>query len=259
MASPEPIPQEVVLEAITELIELGTAELPMSLEPFTPRFKVASAGLLARILTLGESIVHLSETRRSMDLFILVRALYEHLVMLAWISAPRDDSRLDIWFREDNRQRLKLDADIRAYGHAGFSEEDRAFFARQVEEIGGPGLPPLVQLAEQADLDWREYLKPGSATANSLRGSYAIVYRFGSTAAHPTLSALNTVTDQINAHNVVRLELKTDVGWVLPLCVSFLGIALMISSVILGRPDRDAAEAITFRFGREFVRRHSEG
>lgn len=90
------------------------------LEPSTPRYKLATAGRFARILTRGESIAHLSELRRDHDVFILVRALYEHVAMLAWVSAPRSDSRLDIWFREDNRQRLKLDADIRAFGHAGF-------------------------------------------------------------------------------------------------------------------------------------------
>ena len=255
-----PVPRELAVEAIERLIALGKAEMPMILEPYTPRFKVASAALVARILTLGESIVHLSALDRRAELFTLNRCLFEHVVMLAWIAAPRDDSRLDIWQLRDNRDRLKVFNDFTDHG-ADLdiaTDADRDWLREAIEDSADlRGLPPVTELAAQADRDWASLLNPsGSRDLGTLRGSYAVAYRLGSQTAHPTLVGLNFVSQIASAHTVVSLEPRDEVGQYLAPVTSFLVAALKISSVVLGAPDQEAVQEVYVSFGESFRRYH---
>lgn len=71
-----------------------------------------STALLARATgTLG-AIVTLSELERRSDVMTLLRSLYEHVALMAWLSTPPEDEHGAAWVRYDSERRLKADDDF---------------------------------------------------------------------------------------------------------------------------------------------------
>jgi hypothetical protein len=252
-----PIPAEASLDAISQLLALGQQGFPLVAEPFTPRYQVAASGLLARSLTIAEAAVHLSALSRISELSTLVRSLYEHVVMLAWVAAPQDDSRLDIWQRYDDQQRLRLDADVSSIrGTGAMSDADREWLEEGVRLNAAAGMPPLHVRAEQADEAWSSRL--GFDGWASLRGGYASVYRTASTAAHPSLLGLNAVHEEANGHDVFMIEPATDIGPVIGLVTPYVATALFVSSYVLGGPPLDEITTILVELKQRVVEGQAE-
>jgi Family of unknown function (DUF5677) len=233
------VPAEVSLEAIGRLLELGTSVGHVVAEPDWPEWRTASAGLLMRVLTLGETIMHVSRLRRVADLSILVRCLYEHAVMLAWIAAPRDDSRVAIWNRESLRIVRAWGDEMKALDAGDITPEGRAWLE---EQLSGPGMPKTRELARQADTDWHGQL--GLSGLNTLTASYTTVFRAGSFFAHPTPAGLFENRRPAGDHIVLMVEPEGDISPIIGCVFTFLAVALGVASHTIGRPDLYAIKKI---------------
>ncbi|MDW5595292.1 DUF5677 domain-containing protein [Conexibacter stalactiti] len=233
------VPAAVSLEAIGRLLELGRSIGHVVAEPDWPQWRTASAGLLMRVLTLGETIVHVSELRRVADLSILVRCLYDHAVMLAWISAPRDDSRFTVWNRESLRIVRAWGNEMKAMEAGDITPEGREWLE---EQLSGPGMPKTRELARQADRDWNGRL--GLSGLNTLTASYTTVFRAGSFFAHPTAAGLYENRRPAGDHVVLMIEPEGDISPTIGCVFTFLAVALGVASHTIGRPDLYAIKRI---------------
>src|SRR5688572_4863876 len=90
----EPIPgrravdltAEQVTQALGELVALVDARLPERFYRGEGYWRLAGTALIARIAGMLDSIAALVPLRRNTDTHILLRALYEHVVMFCWIA-----------------------------------------------------------------------------------------------------------------------------------------------------------------------------
>lgn len=132
--------------------------------------------------------------RRDEDAIVLLRRLYEHAVIFAWIAidpatnAPR-------WVAEDYSHRLRTDSDLTRIGGSGLPQGTRDKFQAFIKLHGGK-MPDVATRADQADQHWSKRINghgtfpraAGHAPTGgwSLRKMYTAVYRSGSANAHPT-------------------------------------------------------------------------
>lgn len=110
----EPIPIELSRQGTKRLVELGEAQFPIVLSNEAQLPKRVAAGLIARAIGTSDAAVRLSYSERSVDLMILIRSLYEHVVTLAWITGDQVAAleRLALLQRNDNEHRDKADREF---------------------------------------------------------------------------------------------------------------------------------------------------
>lgn len=204
--------------------------------------------MLSRMTTTLRHIMYLAPLGRAVDAGILLRSLYEHLVHFAWLAADPSGARVEEWRKDDLRQRLKADNDIRARGGQLFTDEAHAALKRQVDAMTGERLV-LIELAEAADEVWAERLEDigqePSTGLKSFRGLYAIVYRNYSAGAHPSYRGLNAVVEDITAtRKRVVLEPPYE-GPAGPygMATVLYSVALHVAHFSLGWPELDEIEA----------------
>lgn len=150
---------------------------------------VLAPALVARCAYLLGSILKLQEAMRGMDAAVLLRALYEHTVLLAWLALD-PATRVARFVAADRVDRLAADADARTLGVVDFlSAEARARF--EDEASTAKKLPRLVDLAREAADGW------GSRSAYfhsdqrySFRGDYLALFRYYSAVVHPRFLSL---------------------------------------------------------------------
>lgn len=246
------VPTDLSLEAIERLLELGRSVSPIVVAPESPAWQSSSAGLVVRVLTLADTIVHVSRLSRAADLSILVRCLYEHVVVLAWIAAPRDNSRYEIWHRESLRVVRAWGNEMRDLGAGDITTDGRAWLEEQLP-ASEPRMPPVSQLARQADDDWQKRL--GLTGLNTLTASYTNVYRGGSSFAHPTAIGLHGNRTAAGAHSVLTVEPRGDISAIIGPVFTFLAVALAVSSHTIGRPPLRAIRAAVDQFADAAARR----
>ena len=89
----------------SRLIDLVKVEFPRTIDRDAPAYRVALHGLVARTTGTMEAILHLAELRREADLAVLLRSLYDHTTVLAWLAGD-PDANYPLWRAEDARQRV---------------------------------------------------------------------------------------------------------------------------------------------------------
>ena len=165
-------------------------------------------GLLSRMTTTLGSVLDLQSAQRETDAAILVRSLYEHVVHFAWLAAEPSAARIEQWRRADLVARLKADDETSQRGVPMLRDEVRVLFKALVARMSGADLN-LADLAVTADRYWGGRLPGMGAHTNleSFRGWYALLYRYYSGIAHPSVRGLNPVFDKVGrTRRSIRLE-----------------------------------------------------
>lgn len=210
--------------------------------------------LVGQSTNLLLSIIDLSGTGRPSSATILLRGLFERAVYLAWLGVDPSAKRIEAWRKDDLKNRLIADSEWRERGVALLTDENRSAMENEVARLEG-GRLVLADLAVQADQDWSGRLPsidldaPGPA--RSFRGHYAVIYRYTSTAVHPSFSGLNRfVTETSSTGRTVGLqERELGEGWnPFSTATVIFGLCLYVASAALGWPAREAIDAVYQRY-----------
>lgn len=155
--------------------------------------------------------------RRDEDASVLLRRLFEHAVIFAWIAM--DPTRnAPKWVADDYAHRLKVDADFVRLGRKGLEQEQRDDFQAFIKLHGV--MPDLASQADLADRHWSSLIdghgtfprRSGDTQTGrwSLRKMYTGVYRSASANAHPTALSLRDFVWPGNAPNTFMIGNDVD-------------------------------------------------
>jgi hypothetical protein len=185
IADDEPLGDAQLLDALDEFQAAIGDALPRDFEErFT--WELVAAVLLARVVGLIRSIALLVRAGHRPDAFLLMRPLYEHVVMVCWLAASPED-RLDEWVGHFRKSRQTTFEEAERLFEVPPPSDDLAGYV----DVGR--LRPLDQLADEADRYWSgeiDAFSPparGKAGLLTLRGLYTVIYRRASRAAHAEL------------------------------------------------------------------------
>jgi hypothetical protein len=192
--------------------------------------------------------------RRDEDAIVLLRRLYEHAVIFAWIgidpatNAPR-------WVAEDYSHRLRVDSDLSRIGRQGLPTEVRDKF-REFIKVHGAKMPDVATRADHADQHWSTRINghgtfPRAAGQMetgrwSLRKMYTAVYRPGSANAHPTPLSLRDFVWPGGAPGAFAIGNNTDhpiERYPYTMAPLVFACMLLIAEQVLGRPHGDNVRA----------------
>jgi len=230
------------------LVRLVREHLPLSVRPGAGRgsWAVAGPALVARMAGTVEAMVTLRPLNREADALCLLRVLFEHAVLFAWLAAERSGERLACWRKHDALERLKADNDSRQdLGISLLDDENRAIVEREAV-IKGVGKLPAVSALAAADRYWSKRLpeaEPDGQT--SFRGQYVLIYRHASGLMHPTFRGLNHVIYETPTHQLsIDLEGTPKKGGPLGVSSCVFGLALFVAGESLGWPRREAITGV---------------
>lgn len=228
--------------ATRKVLELAGSLFPTALKPTVPDPVRVPIALLARCVTTTESCLHLSELGRRSDLMATVRSLFEHVVMFMWLFGDADavGDRLLCWERWCDQEAVRMDDEtVRLGGEALMDVATRAAIAEAASKPITPArLPNLADRAIQADRDWADRLGFDRAHRDwaSLRRAYTVIYRAGSSMAHPSLAGISITTTKSTAGVSIDLEPPGKAHEALMPVPLLLVTALAGSAHLLGNP-----------------------
>jgi hypothetical protein len=232
-----------VRQALSDLLAIGDEHLPEAFWPAQQRdfARVLMTAMLARIMGLVESISRLTEPRKQSDALILLRSLYEHVVMFVWVAAD-PTVRAEELSQHSLRHRKTLHHDAAPFGVEdllGPAELEAARTAAKLKDVQ--------QRARQADEFWTPKI-PGfhphperePKAVRTFEGLYVVVYRLASRDAHASLEAFNSTLNRRGNRLEIGRELRDpgDVYWS-ALAVPITSMALLVAHEGLGWLDND--------------------
>lgn len=169
--------------------------------------RVVGPAMLVKATATAESMFRLLPERRMTDSLILLRALYEGVVNLAWV-AVNPTHRLNRLYTEFHTWHLREDEDWAKAGRPLLTPDDVQESQAWID-THKTGLPHMADRAKNADRYWAARLAgwhPDAAKMtdtrswSSLRGLYRFIYTRGSQATHSHHRGLDpfvTVTDTV--------------------------------------------------------------
>lgn len=237
------VPPDAIWGAADELLALVRARLP---ERFyrEPRWRLFGAAFVARMAGNVETMMSIVADGRPMDSAVLLRALYEHMVLFSWISID-PEPRIDWWADDARLEMRKLHNDAVPYG-MGFLDATELARAKHAKE-----LPKLIDQAREVDEYWtpllpgfRAHPKQGPKQIRTVRGLYVAVYRIASRSAHAQPQSLDGCMLLDRYPNIVRFE-RSESTFSSFLAIPIFAMALLVSAYRLGWPDDDAVKRIS--------------
>ena len=198
-----------------------------------------------------ETMFMLFDARRTYDATLLLRSLYENLLVFAWIAnAP--DANLPRWIKSVAREALKTDDDWRRIDAGLLDEANREYAEAKASDEAVKGAPDRLQMAEEIDGHWhRTY--PGHPEISgqdrdflTFRGLYRHVYRFGSDAVHQSPRSLKAFyTSDATGFTSVHRE-KHDAYYLYPwlFAAHSMTLGLAVASSALGWPSAEEVWAV---------------
>jgi hypothetical protein len=223
-----------------QLIVLVKPEFPKTLARSAPEHRLTMLALVARMTGTMESILHLASIGRQADLAVLVRTLYDHVVVLGWLASDPEKNHA-LWRAEDARQRIKVHEQWgdRLAKELLRPEELKTFEKFAKQEAEGP--TNLVDRAAAADLYWSERLgfKPQESPFVE---AYHVIFRWASTRAHASLQGINDVVELTPDHVVVMLEPTTGKLRLAGTAIVLYALGLRVSAVVNGFPRQEDIE-----------------
>lgn len=205
----------------------------------------ASGTLESMLMLLGE------EEKRAHDATILLRSLYENVLVFSWIGI-NPTANLPRWIKRVCDSGVKTDNDWRTIGMSLLDSRNRAYAEGKLQDGSVKFAPNNPQLAQAIDDHWQRTY-PGHPTITgtdedllTFRGLYRHVYRLGSQAVHQDPRSLNAffttdATGFTSAHTE-RPDAYYLYPWLFGDHVVTLGLA--IASSVLGWPSADEVWAI---------------
>jgi hypothetical protein len=210
---------EAAMRQIDRLIPLVGAPVTVTTERDVPNelynWDLVAPAMLFSATSCLVSLRWLAEAqtpRRDEDAIVLLRRLYEHAVIFAWIAidpavnAPR-------WVAEDYQHRLRANTDLARIGVPGLTQQTRSDFQAFIDQHST--MPDVASRADLADRHWSTRLDghgtfpraPGEAPTGawSLRKMYTAVYRPASSNAHPTPQSLRDFVWPGGASNTFQI------------------------------------------------------
>jgi hypothetical protein len=235
--------EDAVLRASTELIELVEAQMPQRFYRGEHPWQWMGAAIIARMADTVEAMMSLMKSGHAVDGLVLLRALYEQVVVYCWASIDRDTNperwRLNglYWLR-------KFHTDALAFGQKVLTKRELA----EVQK-GEPGLA-LIDMAAAVDKHWGSRLigfrpprtNPGDIL--TFRGLYVAIYRMGSRAAHVEADSLGPYLDYDVYPKRVHRSTRDDSSIWWPLAVPLYAQALLVCNEQMNWPDPERVKAI---------------
>jgi hypothetical protein len=237
---------------IADLVALVKRCFPYVVEkseiPARP-FAIPGAALVSGAISTVESIAFLSQQERESDCNSLLRDLVDRAIVFAWIAAEPAE-RVDIWQRQDMRQRIAMDDAVKGFGAAVLEPEWRAELEARIKEADVKRLPPTEQLAPQADEYWRErirFFREAAPNGKVFEMLYAGVFRYLSGFTHAAPVAIYRLVEDTPKQRVVILEPTTGPQRAVSFAPLAFALILFIASETLGWPRGSDVHAVVSR------------
>jgi Family of unknown function (DUF5677) len=251
---------EAAMRQIDRLIPLVSGAVTVTTQRAVPNeldnWDLVAPAMLFSATSCLVSLRSLAEAgtpRREEDAIVLLRRLYEHAVIFAWIAID-PATNAPQWVASDYQHRLRFDTDLTRLGVAGLTPQSRTDFQAFIDLHGT--MPDVASRADLADQHWSTRLQghgtfpraPGAVPTGrwSLRKMYAAVYRPASSNAHPTPHSLrdfvwpggtpNTFQIGNNSNHPIERYPYT----MAPLVFATM---LLVAEQVLGRPNGDDVRA----------------
>jgi hypothetical protein len=209
-----------VVRKTRELAQLIERALPPTVDVASPiGWPAVSSLLLARIAGQGRTMATLIRESHELDARMVMRSLFEHFALLAWLSIDPSDLPADVapartwrakgpaantlWWAADQirrekvlvgKQQTQLAADLLDENYRKALREAKQTFKGQE---GWGVLPKLEDMAEEIDAryggrleGWADAKPGGVAYRFTTRGMYLLLYQTGNASTHPHLGTL---------------------------------------------------------------------
>jgi len=236
-------PTDLSKQAISRLRD--TLPLPILLSNEAPPHRLIAAGLLVKIASGAKASAALADSGSRSEVSPLVRSIYEHLVMLAWITAGDHDRRIHLWEKADLKKSLTIDRELEGLdGVPAMTPEQRRKAKEDLEAYGPGSVPTLQDRAKQADEYWHPLLVSENSSLMSLSILYSTLYRTSSAYTHPTLVALEAVVETTDTHCIFRPELTGEDRGLVAMTVHMLALALKIGHRAISVSDPHQVDAV---------------
>lgn len=255
MSSSEPrnldeITPEEVGAALTRLALLVEGELPARFEAGEGQARYVGTLLLVRMAQVARAIATLARAGHPTEAFVLVRSLYEHMVVLAWVCVSPEE-RAGLWIGASHKRGLTLYREAQRYGLGALSDAQVASMKESATS-----LPPVQAMAHGVDAFWPDHI-PGfrswiSGTHQdnvlTVAGLYTAVYRSASALAHGEGGGIQGIVAE-DEQGRPLITLGTDpVERLVPLAVPLFAMGLQVYEYRFGRPVGGAAGEILAGF-----------
>jgi hypothetical protein len=234
---------DAVLKASTALIELVEAQMPQRFYRSEHPWQWMGSAIIARMTDTVEAMMSLMMSGHPVDGLVLLRALYEQVVVYCWASIDREVNP-ERWRLNGLFQLRKFHTDALAFGQQVLTTEELAAVQK-----GEPSLP-LTDMAAAVDKHWGDRLigfrPPRSNPGDILtfRGLYVAIYRMGSRATHVETDSLGPYLDNdVYPKRVYRSRKDAPSIW-WPLAVPLYAQALLVCNEQVNWPDPERVKAI---------------
>jgi hypothetical protein len=211
--------------------------------PKEPRWRAYATAMTVRMTDTVRSLLAVIDTGTDTDGTILLRALYEKIVIFCWI-ATNPEPNLTAWIDNAKVYRRKLHNDALGFGLSLYSDEELA------EAADLKPLPALADLAFKVDAHWGPVLqgfrsREGSRHNDLLtfRGLY-MTYRLASRDVHAQPESLEDYGDFVAYPIKVEFPKRSDIPGILPVGISLFAQALVVCHDAVGWPDPDQVRSI---------------
>ena len=227
------------------LIRLVEARLPQRVRlPNDPRWRAYASAMTVRMADTVRSLLAVMDAGADADGKILLRTLYEQVVIFAWIAID-PEPHLEAWIDDAKVQRRKLHNDCLAFGIELLSENELAEWADLKE------LPALCDLALKVDAHWGPLLQGfrtrrfdgDPADLLTFRGLY-MAYRLASRETHAQPESLDAYADFAAYPNRIAFPARTDRPDMLSIGISLFAQALVVGHDAVGWPDPERVRRI---------------
>lgn len=238
-----PPSEDAVRKASGELITLVEGHLPQRFYRGEHPWKWMSAAIVARMADTVESMMALMDTGNAVNGLVLLRTLYEQVVIYCWASIDRETNP-ERWRLNALFQLRKFHIDALAFGEKVLTKKELTAVQK------GEPMPPLTDLAAAVDKHWGGRLigfrPPRSNPGDILtfRGLYIAIYRMGSRATHVEPDSLAPYLDYDVYPRRVHRAAKDDPSIWWPLAVPLFAQALLVCHEQLNWPDPARVKAI---------------
>lgn len=255
MSSSEPralddITPNEVDAALSQLARLVEDELPVAFEAGEGGARYVCTLLLVRMAQVARAIGTLARTGHPTEAFVLVRSLYEHMVVLAWVCVAPEE-RAGRWIGAAHKRGLTLYREAQRYGLGGLSDAQVASM-----EESATSLPPVQAMAHGVDAFWPDHIPgfrswiSGTHEENVLTvaGLYTAVYRSASALAHGEGGGIQGIVAEDEQGRPI-ITLGTDpVARLVSFAVPLFVMGLQVYEYRFGRPAGGIAGEILAEF-----------